>query len=57
MNWILSLIFMTLGLVFLFFGYKNKNVEITFVGYLFIFIVGVGVLSTGLAIPTGYLIG
>jgi len=48
---------MTLGLVFLFFGYKNKNVEITFVGYLFIFIVGVGVLSTGLAIPTGYLIG
>lgn len=57
MNWILSLLFIILGLVFLFFGYANKNLEATFVGYAFLFAIGIGILGSGLEIPIGFIVG
>lgn len=54
MNWILSLLFMIIGLVFLFFGYKHKNIEATFIGYAFLFAIGFGILGSGLEIPIGW---
>ena len=59
MDWIFSIIFFSVSILFLGMGILNKariRIIFIFIGALLLFILGIGILSTGLSIPVGWAI-
>jgi hypothetical protein len=57
MNWIPTLILFVISIGCFIFGYSYKSRTFIFIGYVGLFIIGLGIVSTGLSIPSGWMVG
>lgn len=54
MDWAISIIFFVLSNFFLLLGGMFRKNEWVFVGFTFMLILGIGILATGLSVPSGW---